>query len=397
MVGEYVSSIREPAQQIATNLGRVSGRYREVGSTLTSWGPELTGFQNETDRLWRDADTAQYQIETNQPLPVQPTDSVVAAEADAQDARARERRRLDAIADLAQAQRRLSDVRRRRDDRARAVAAAIRDHIDDAITDSWWDNVKDFFDDHADTIKEITTVLGYIGMACLVISLAIPGLNIISAIALGAGIASLAGNSALALTGNGSWIDVGLDTLALATFGVGKIIGPGSKLGANVFGKLFGEAGAALWTGKAKTLANQITDRGTIHAARNSIKHATRTHPTIKKSTLRRQLRDTYRNETTTTASQKPTPIELLTLGGTDKDLTTLTKTVTKIRTDFPNKQAIQNLAQEYDKNARIAKASFATSAVITLLPGITEVTTEASSVSTQFKERFIREVGSSW
>ena len=85
--------------------------------------------------------------------------------------------------------------------------------------------------------KKILKVIGYIvtvlAIAALVIALFIPVLNV-AALALlvtvleyasvAGTMALLIGHSALATTGDGSWLDVGLDIAALATFGAGKAL-----------------------------------------------------------------------------------------------------------------------------------------------------------------------------
>jgi len=63
-------------------------------------------------------------------------------------------------------------------------------------------------------------------------------LGILAGVAIGASSASLVGHSALAVSGHGSWVDVGIDVIALATFGAGRFLGPGVK----VLGKEFGGA-----------------------------------------------------------------------------------------------------------------------------------------------------------
>lgn len=113
-------------------------------------------------------------------------------------------------------------------------ADRIREAIDDAVADSWWDDAKGWVDRNADWIKTACNILGTIGLALAVVSLFIPGVNIASAILLGAGLgitgASLFGHTALAASGNGSWADVGLDAFALATFGVGRFAAKGLRI-----------------------------------------------------------------------------------------------------------------------------------------------------------------------
>jgi hypothetical protein len=119
------------------------------------------------------------------------------------------------------------------------ASKAIRDAIDDdAVHDGFWDKVGNWIHEHAGIIKAILKVVGYIvtvlAIAALVIALFVPGLNIlVMGVALATilevasvvgTVALLIGHTMLASTGDGSWLDVGLDIAALATFGVGKAI-----------------------------------------------------------------------------------------------------------------------------------------------------------------------------
>lgn len=94
--------------------------------------------------------------------------------------------------------------------KGRHYAGRINDAIEDDVKDGWWDNVKDWVDRHADSIKLVTKVLSYVVTALAIVALFIPGVNILVAVLVLGGFL-LAGQTLLAASGNGSWVDVGPD------------------------------------------------------------------------------------------------------------------------------------------------------------------------------------------
>jgi hypothetical protein len=267
--GGYVESLTTAADGLKDGLGQTSGRYREVGGTLNTWGRTLGDFQDEAEALRVQAVAAQDDLNANrvvaQVAPVgaaPPSDAVVAV------ARARAARYDDAGGDLSRAQARLSDLTERRDAAARAAADEIRERCQDGVRDSPWDNFMDWMDEHHDLVSSVCRWLGVVAMAACVLALFVPGLNILAGIALAAGSASLLGHSALAVSGNGSWVDVGIDVVSLATFGAGRFLGPGVK----VLGKEFGGALGRL-TAETKTagaVARGNVARGPVQARVNA-------------------------------------------------------------------------------------------------------------------------------
>ena len=126
----------------------------------------------------------------------------------------------EAARDLAAARRQLDDAVEHARSKGRHYAGRINDAIEDDVKDSWWDNVKDRVDRHADAIKLVTKVLSYVVTALAIVALFIPGLNIAVLVLTGI---LLAGQTLLAASGNGSWVDVALTVFALATFGLGAV------------------------------------------------------------------------------------------------------------------------------------------------------------------------------
>jgi uncharacterized protein YukE len=144
----------------------------------------------------------------------------------------------DATGRLGAARRRMEDARGDYDHAASTAGKAIRDVIDhDGVHDSFWDKAGNWIHEHAEVLKKILKVIGYIvtvlAIAALVIALFIPVLDVLALgmlvtileyASVAGTVALLIGHSALATTGDGSWLDVGLDVAALATFGAGKVL-----------------------------------------------------------------------------------------------------------------------------------------------------------------------------
>lgn len=75
--------------------------------------------------------------------------------------------------------------------------------------------------EHADVLKEIANVLGYIAAALAILCLFIPGVDLLIFAAMAVTAMLLVIQTMLAATGNGSWLDVALDVLGLVTLGMG--------------------------------------------------------------------------------------------------------------------------------------------------------------------------------
>jgi len=233
--GEYVATLQEACEAVRGDLGKIKGRYREVGGLLVGWAPELLGFQREAERLLDEAQQAQRALDRLVTITVpydQMTDEQKA------DAQRRQRQGDELKGELAAARRKVHDLQERRDHAAKRVADKIEDASDDDLADSWWDNVKDWFAAHKELIDGICKVLGVIALVALVVCLVVPGLNIAAGAALvtaatyvgiGATSASLLLHTGQAATGTGSWLDVGLDAFSLATFGAGKFLSVGAR------------------------------------------------------------------------------------------------------------------------------------------------------------------------
>jgi hypothetical protein len=225
----FVSTARE----IGEVLVRARRRYSVVADALGGYAPELAQAQREADAALREAQAAQSTIASSEPSPG-PSPSIADSGPTSELA--------DAQAALSRARRRMQDAVGQRDSAGRRAGAQIRSVIEhDGLGDSWWDSVKDWTSDrwdsfitwvheHADAIGKIADVSSWIATALATVAIVIsfiPVLNVLAgpllATAAAFTLVSLVAHTMLALSGDGSWIDVGFDVVALATFGYGKV------------------------------------------------------------------------------------------------------------------------------------------------------------------------------
>jgi uncharacterized protein YukE len=236
------------ATELAGKIEKAHHRYEAAAGALRGFVSPLELAQRQADLALVDAKAAAADMASHaaQPAPSVPAGTAPTPPTPEQQS-AEHRRQAsydDASGRLAAARRRMEDAHGDYDHAASTAGKAIRDVIDhDDVHDGFWDKVGSWIHEHAGIIKLVLKVVGYIvtvlAIAALIIALFIPGLNIlvlgvalttILEVASVVGtVALLVGHTALASTGDGSWLDVGLDLVALATFGVGKALTAGAE------------------------------------------------------------------------------------------------------------------------------------------------------------------------
>jgi RHS repeat-associated protein len=238
----------DSASDLASQLDKAHGRYATAGGALKNYAPELRHAQSVADSALTDAQAAQSTINANQP-PTHP-----AAGPPTPDEATADRNRQTAhdggVSALQAAQRKLSDATDHRDEQARRAARAIGHSINhDDLKDSWWDKFKNWVHEHADLLKAIAKIAELVATILSTIALAIswiPVLDFLSPVLLGlAALASgvaLVCNLMLALSGDGSWLDVAVDLFAVVTLGFGAKAGMALKAGKAVEGEASGVA-----------------------------------------------------------------------------------------------------------------------------------------------------------
>lgn len=231
---EAAVMFRAAAVDTATKLDQAHHRYDEVAGALRCYAPALDAAQASSLRALQAAQAAE--ADARAAAVAQPTGELPP---DATDEQRRARtgavRRAEAAADdadarLAAARRLLDDAVAGRDDAAEAAARRINAAIDhDGLKDSRWERFKNWVHDNAGWISVVSDVLSWIATGLFVLALFIPGVNLITWAIVGLTLLALAGHSLLAASGEGSWVDVGIDVFALATFGAGRLLGGGAK------------------------------------------------------------------------------------------------------------------------------------------------------------------------
>jgi hypothetical protein len=123
----------------------------------------------------------------------------------------------------------LEDVRRAGDEAATAIARAIDG---DGVNDSWWERyvagpVQDWVQANAEWLTIAKTILGAITAIVGLLSLVFP---VLAPIALALAVVTAVLSFALAFSGEGSWLEFGLDLIGVLTFGVGAVAAKGVGL-----------------------------------------------------------------------------------------------------------------------------------------------------------------------
>ncbi|MFL6110698.1 MAG: WXG100 family type VII secretion target [Catenulispora sp.] len=149
-----------------------------------------------------------------------------------------------------------------RDREGRAVASAIKDVIEhDGLKDEsgFWHDVAAVVAEIGHIAGALSAVFGVLALVCAFI----PGLQALGALfgtlSLITGLVALGCDTISALDGNGTWLDVGIDLLGVASFGAGRVLGEGAK-GAEVLAKA-GKAEAILSDARAlQSVGTEFSD-----------------------------------------------------------------------------------------------------------------------------------------
>ncbi|MER7486220.1 putative T7SS-secreted protein [Streptomyces sp. NPDC126497] len=164
-----------------------------------------------------------------------------------------EKRQEAANSVLERARKDLEAAKGVRDAAAKRARESIRHAIDhDGLKDGTWDKFKDWVHDNSGWMKTVLEVSGWISTICGTLALMVGWIPIVGqvlagvlgTIALAATLVSLIGHTLLAMAGEGSWFDVALDVVGLATLGIGRGALAGAK-GASFAAKNLGRSAAA--------------------------------------------------------------------------------------------------------------------------------------------------------
>ncbi|MGW0736226.1 putative T7SS-secreted protein [Streptomyces sp. NPDC002851] len=277
--GKAADKYRELAEGAEDKLRKAFDRYdvgaKALGTSVregvcsNEYASELQRAQDMADAALKRAEAADDEKKSAKAaLSGQPDDTPK----DDPQRKRQDERVEDADSALSKAKADLTEAKRIRDDAAKRAADAIREVIDnDGLKDSGWDKFTNWVSENADILKAISKWAGRIAavfgtLAVLVNFIPVIGQAlsaVFGAIALVAGIVSLASNLLLALAGEGSWVDVALDVVGVATFGIGRAAMAGARgaaTGAKALArtKLFKDATArGIKAAKAWKIANK--------------------------------------------------------------------------------------------------------------------------------------------
>ncbi len=229
LVGQYADKLTDAAEDLGDHLGKIKDRFDEVSGHLKSWAGTVEGARTETAaalKLAVEAKAAKAEEDAGSddggdkpsPLPGQVPEELRPA--------------------VSKAEAAMSHF----DSEAGKIAGKIRDSSDDDMKDSKWDKFKDWVSGFADLLDAICDVLGWIAAALVIAAIIFSGVGALLALAAIFGLAALLGHGLLAVTGNGSWLDVLFDAVSLVTMGMGGRALKGAYLGRQVVLKEAGEA-----------------------------------------------------------------------------------------------------------------------------------------------------------
>lgn len=231
-IGKSADKIRSAASSLIGDLTTVAARYQKVSSALNGWYPELEEAQRLSLRALDEAEGPYAKLKST-PAPkvpgithglggqwqLDPFTPVTAAQKTQFD---NYQQAMNAAQQqLQDAQGLLQKATNLRDTQASHYASLINSASNDSLTDSWWDEFSNWVSEHADILKEVAQVLGDIAAVLAFICLFIPGVDLLILAAMAVTAMLLVIHTMLAATGNGSWLDVGLDVLGLVTLGMG--------------------------------------------------------------------------------------------------------------------------------------------------------------------------------
>lgn len=221
----------EKANETAKTVSKAHDRYADAGSALKEYCTKLETVQGEADKLLTQAETKAGDLSTAKSSAANPPKGTDDAAQDKLDKKA-----SDLQDDLDGLREQLSGLKTRHKEAGDKAAKKIHDTTEgDGLNDSWLDDLRD-------TLKIVSDIAGAIAAVCGLLALCVGWIPIIGqalagvlgTIALIATAISLVCHVLLAINGDGSWGDVAMDVLGLATFGIGRVFSAGAKMAATV-------------------------------------------------------------------------------------------------------------------------------------------------------------------
>ncbi len=117
------------------------------------------------------------------------------------------------------------------DGKAERSAKKIRDAADDDLKDSKWDRFKDWVHKHAKILNLIADIIGWVVAIVAIVALFCTPAGWIMLLVAAVSVIGLGIRAALAMSGEGSWLDVAMDAIGILTLGTGRIATSIAKFG----------------------------------------------------------------------------------------------------------------------------------------------------------------------
>ncbi|MGY1500404.1 hypothetical protein ACW4TU_28125 [Streptomyces sp. QTS52] len=228
---EAGKAFAEKADDTAKTVSKAHDRYAGAASALKTYYTDLETIQEDADRLLSQAETKDGDLTTARSGAGNPPKGTTDGEQKKLDKKVTDLQ--DGLDDL---RGQLADVKTRHKEAGDKAARAIHDTTEgDGLNDGWLDDLRD-------SLKFISDITGAIAAVCGVLALLVGWIPIIGqalagvlgTIALVMTAISLVCHVLLAINGDGSWGDVAMDVLGLATFGIGRVFSSGAKLASTV-------------------------------------------------------------------------------------------------------------------------------------------------------------------
>lgn len=232
---DAVDAFLEKAGDLASKLQKTDGRYQGTGDALATYASALQGAVDRAETAgrqyatalsdWHDADKKSDTYQRVADSSTSPDDQdhytqLASSTARSADAAAADVRRLQNVID---------EARSDRDRAAERAIAAIDDSTDDGLKDNWFDKFSHWMKENDGWISKVLEVAQWVGTALAVAALFFPLTAPFAWIGLGVMGLALLGDTAKAAAGTGSWMDVGMDVVGIATLGAGKIATQGVR------------------------------------------------------------------------------------------------------------------------------------------------------------------------
>ncbi|MDX3454420.1 hypothetical protein PV396_21145 [Streptomyces sp. ME02-8801-2C] len=228
---EAGKAFAEKADDTAKTVGKAHDRYADAASALKTYYTELETIQGDADKLLREAETKDGELTSAKSAAGDPPKGTTDGEQKKLDKKV-----TDVQEGLDGLRGRLAAVKTRHKEAGDKAAKAIHDTTEgDGLNDGWLDDLRD-------SLKTISEIAGAIAAVCGLAALLVGWIPIIGqalagvlgTIALVMTVVSLVCHVLLAINGDGSWGDVAMDVLGLATFGIGRVFTSGAKLATTV-------------------------------------------------------------------------------------------------------------------------------------------------------------------